>query len=136
MIRLPPRSTRTDTLFPYTTLFRSEFASLNLAQAVILLAYEWSKHAPSEAEGGVALASTPDVPLDPPAPHGELEELIQHLVRDLDKSGYFTPPERTEATLRTLRTALTKRSEEHTSELQSLMRISNAVSYLKKKKLK
>src|SRR3546814_10532354 len=76
------------------------------------------------------------VPLDPPAPHGELEELIQHLVRDLDKSGYFTPPERTEATLRTLRTALTKtgwRSEEHTSELQSLMRISYAVFCLKKK---
>ena len=96
-----------------TVPINPEFASLNLAQAVILLAYEWSKHAPSEAEGGVALASPPDVPLDPPAPHGELEELIQHLVRDLDKSGYFTPPERTEATLRTLRTALTKTGWSH-----------------------
>src|SRR3546814_14099051 len=110
MIRLPPRSTRTDTLFPYTTLFRSEFASLNLAQAVILLAYEWSKHAPSEAEGGVALASPPDVPLDPPAPHGELEELFQPLVRDPDKCGNFTPTERTEFTLRTLRTDQTKQA--------------------------
>jgi tRNA/rRNA methyltransferase len=89
------------------------FASLNLAQAVILLAYEWSKHAPGEAEGGVALASPPTVPLDPVAPHGELEELIQHLVRDLDASGYFNPPERTEATLRTLRTALTKTGWSH-----------------------
>ena len=89
------------------------FASLNLAQAVILLAYEWSKHAPGEGEGGVALASPPTVPLDPVAPHGELEELIQHLVRDLEASGYFNPPERTEATLRTLRTALTKTGWSH-----------------------
>ena len=89
------------------------FASLNLAQAVILLAYEWSKHVPTGAEGSVALASPPTVTLNPVAPHGELEELIQHLVRDLDASGYFNPPERTEATLRTLRTALTKTGWSH-----------------------
>jgi tRNA/rRNA methyltransferase len=83
-----------------TVPINPEFASLNLAQAVILLAYEWSK--------GVALASPPEVPLDPPAEHGVLEEFIQHLERDLDKSGYFFPPERREMTLRTLRTALTK----------------------------
>ena len=52
-------------------------------------------------------------PLDPVAPHAELEELIQHLVRDLDASGYFVPPERTDATLRTLRTALTKTGWSH-----------------------
>ncbi|HEV2598144.1 RNA methyltransferase [Sphingopyxis sp.] len=91
-----------------TVPINPEFASLNLAQAVILLAYEWSKHVPSGVEGGIALASPPEVPLDPPAPHGELEEFIQHLVRDLDASGYFFPPERKEMTLRTLRTALTK----------------------------
>src|SRR5690606_20503875 len=88
-----------------TVPINPEFGSLNLAQAVILLAYEWSK--------GVALASPPDVPLAPPAPHAELEELIQHLVRDLDASGYFFPPERTDATLRTLRTALTKTGWSH-----------------------
>lgn len=96
-----------------TVPINPEFASLNLAQAVILLAYEWSKHAPNEAEGGIALASPPTMPLDPTAPHAELEELIQHLVRDLDASGYFVPPERTEATLRTLRTALTKTGWSH-----------------------
>lgn len=96
-----------------TVPINPEFGSLNLAQAVILLAYEWSKHAPGEGEGGVALASPPTVALDPVAPHGELEELIQHLVRDLDASGYFNPPERTEATLRTLRTALTKTGWSH-----------------------
>lgn len=83
-----------------TVPINPEFGSLNLAQAVILLAYEWSK--------GVALASPPEVPLDPPAEHAEMEELIQHLVRDLDRAGYFFPEARKEATLRTLRTALTK----------------------------
>ena len=77
-----------------TVPINPEFASLNLAQAVILLAYEWSK--------GIALASPPEVPLDPPAAHAELEEFIQHL-----------PPERTEATLRTLRTTLTKTGWSH-----------------------
>ena len=83
-----------------TVPINPEFGSLNLAQAVILLAYEWSK--------GVALASPPEAPLDPPAPHAEFEELIEHLRRDLDVSGYFFPPERTRATLRTIRTTVTK----------------------------
>lgn len=83
-----------------TVPINPEFGSLNLAQAVILLAYEWSK--------GVALASPPEVPLDPPAEHSEMEELIQHFIRDLDAAGYFFPADRTEATLRTLRTMLTK----------------------------
>ena len=83
-----------------TVPINPEFGSLNLAQAVILLAYEWSK--------GLALASPPEVLLDPPAEHGELEGLIDHLVRDLDATGYFFPPDRRTMTLRTLRTALTK----------------------------
>jgi tRNA/rRNA methyltransferase len=62
---------------------------------------------------GVALASPPDAPLDPPAPHAELEALIQHFVRDLDTAGYFFPEDRTEATLRTLRTMLTKTGWSH-----------------------
>lgn len=83
-----------------TVPINPEFGSLNLAQAVILLAYEWSK--------GQALATPPEAPLDPPAPHGEFEQLIDHLNRDLAAAGYFFPPERTEATLRTIRTAITK----------------------------
>lgn len=88
-----------------TVPINPEFGSLNLAQAVILMAYEWSK--------GVALASPPDAPLDPPAPHAEMEALIQHFVRDLDGAGYFFPEDRTEATLRTLRTMLTKTGWSH-----------------------
>lgn len=83
-----------------TVPINPEFGSLNLAQAVILIAYEWSK--------GVALASPPSVELDPPAPQTELEGLIGHLDRMLDESGYFFPPDRVPATRRTLRSLLTK----------------------------
>jgi tRNA/rRNA methyltransferase len=83
-----------------TVPINPEFGSLNLAQAVILLAYEWSK--------GEALASPPEAPLDPVAPHAEYEELIQHFVRDLDAAGYFFPADRKASTLRALRTMLTK----------------------------
>src|SRR3546814_3212183 len=96
MIRRPPRATRTDTLFPYTTLFRSgpEGPRQNLwprpdlrrlRRALTPLALFWKK-----SETTIVLS------LGPP------------------------PPDRV-------------RSEEHTSELQSLMRISYAVFCLKKK---
>lgn len=83
-----------------TVPINPEFGSLNLAQAVILVAYEWSKH--------VALESPPRVALDPPAPQQELEGLIGHLEDMLDKAGYFFPPDRVPATKRTLRSVLTK----------------------------
>lgn len=83
-----------------TVPINPEFGSLNLAQAVIINAYEWSKH--------VALAQPPATEIDPPAPHGELEELIGHFVTDLEISGYFFPADRKKVTLRALRTMLTK----------------------------
>jgi tRNA/rRNA methyltransferase len=76
------------------------FSSLNLAQAVILVAYEWSK--------GMALASPPETELDPPAPQGEFEGMMGQLDAMLEAAGFFHPPERTQATRRTLRTMLTK----------------------------
>src|SRR3546814_2268475 len=88
MIRRPPRSTRTDTLFPYTTLFRSS---------------PTSSTAHSDRSEAISRAYLPS---------GSPVSLTVH-------------PERSEAK--------SKRSEEHTSELQSLMRISYAVFCLKKK---
>src|SRR3546814_12025037 len=85
MIRRPPRSTRTDTLFPYTTLFRSEAASL---QGISI--------------GKVSIAAM----MLSAGLAGAAGSLMAPIVR----------------------------SEEHTSELQSLMRISYAVFCLKKKK--
>src|SRR3546814_9675263 len=92
MIRRPPRSTRTDTLFPYTTLFRSP----GHGRAVHVLQRAGKQdHQPLDDDDHVA------------RDHRDLE----------GKLG-------------------AARSEEHTSELQSLMRISYAVFCLKKKKTK
>src|SRR3546814_7985499 len=89
MIRRPPRSTRTDTLFPYTTLFRSRVRAARLARS------------------------------------GQARGLRTLRLRRGDRAARAKC-----AGLRRLH----RRSEEHTSELQSLMRISYAVFCLKKKK--
>src|SRR3546814_6459760 len=95
MIRRPPRSTRTDTLFPYTTLFRSQVK-------------ETVRHHKFSELPGLAIYFS-----DPRSPW---------------RRGI------SEYTSGLLVSVLPKRSEEHTSELQSLMRISYAVFCLKKKK--
>ncbi len=77
-----------------------EFGSLNLAQAVVLIAYEWSK--------GEALASPPKVDLDPPAPQEELEGMIVQLEAMLEAADYYFPPERNVVTRRTVRSLMTK----------------------------
>src|SRR3546814_5146297 len=93
MIRRPPRSTRTDTLFPYTTLFRSDIAALGHQHDAQIL-------------GALVAHILQDRQL-----------LVGDQLRDrLDQLALGDP-----------------RSEEHTSELQSLMRISYAVFCLKKK---
>ncbi len=83
-----------------TVPINPDFASLNLAQAVILLAYEWSKRS--------ALAVPPAKELEPPAPHAEIEGMIAQLDEALVKQGYFHPPSRTQATRNTIRTIFTK----------------------------
>lgn len=83
-----------------TAPINPDFGSLNLAQAVILLAYEWSK--------GEGLVQPTASEVLPPAPQEELEGLIAHLDALLVPTGYFDPPERATATRRTLRGVLTK----------------------------
>src|SRR3546814_11055235 len=99
MIRQPPRSTRTDTLFPYTTLFRS----LELVGAI-------------ELGEGVLLIVIADV---------------ADAIVEFEQSGLGVEEGKIVRVVPALRAP---RSEEHTSELQSLMRISYAVFCLKKKK--
>jgi tRNA/rRNA methyltransferase len=83
-----------------TVPINPDFGSLNLAQAVILCAYEWSKHQP--------LSSPPKVELVPPAPQEELDGMIEQLFDLLQQHSYFYPPERESATRQTLRNLLTK----------------------------
>jgi len=88
-----------------TVPINPEFASLNLAQAVILCAYEWSKHA--------ELAQPTVEELLPPAPQDELEGMIAQFEALLEPRGYFRPESRRGATTRTLRTMLTKPGWNH-----------------------
>jgi tRNA/rRNA methyltransferase len=83
-----------------TVPVNSEFGSLNLAQAVILAAYEWSK--------GAALAQPTVTELHQPAPQEELDGMIAQLDAMLVAAGYFFPPDRAHATRLTLRNLLTK----------------------------
>src|SRR3546814_9756494 len=94
MIRRPPRSTRTDTLFPYTTLFRSSSTAAVYGQPEAVPVKE-------------------SAPTRPANPYGTSKLMVEWMLRDVARAA---------------------RSEEHTSELQSLMRISYAVFCLKKKK--
>ena len=85
-----------------TVPINPEFGSLNLAQAVILVAYEWSRRAAH------ALAQPTVVDADPPAPQAELDGMIAQMDAMLVEAGFFFPPDRTPVTRRALRTMLTK----------------------------
>lgn len=79
------------------------FASLNLAQAVLVVAYEWAK-----ADGRESFAG--DLETAPPAPREDFERLIEHLFVALNETGYFFPPEKRSVMERNLRIALTRAS--------------------------
>lgn len=83
-----------------TVPINAEFGSLNLAQAVVIAAYEWSK--------GAGLTQPPLLDIEPPATQAELDGLIGAFETQLGDAGYFHPPDRTDATQRSLRTLLTK----------------------------
>jgi tRNA/rRNA methyltransferase len=83
-----------------TVPINPKFGSLNLAQAVILLAYEWSKKC--------VLAQPPAKELEPVAAHHELEGLISQLDDALQAKDYYHPPERTRTTQNTIRSIFTK----------------------------
>jgi tRNA/rRNA methyltransferase len=78
-----------------------DFRSLNLAQAVILIAYEWSK-------GQDLAVPTEGDESEPRAPQQHLEGLIGQIYDALEAADYFHPPDRTPATKNTIRTILTK----------------------------
>ena len=88
-----------------TVPINPEFGSLNLAQAVILCAYDWSKQA--------ALEQPTVTELGEPAPQAELEGMIGQFETLLEGAGYFFPPDRAPATKRTLRNLLTKPGWNH-----------------------
>jgi tRNA/rRNA methyltransferase len=96
-----------------TVPINPEFGSLNLAQAVILVAYEWSKTIPHGDEEGTALVQPTLEEQLPPAPQEELDALVAHFEALLEPKGYFRPPSRAAATRRNLRGVLTKPGWNH-----------------------
>ena len=98
-----------------------EFASLNLAQAVILMAYEWSR--------GRGLAQPTFEELLPPAPQAELDAMIAHLEGMLEPAGYYHPPSRAAATRRALRAMLTKPGWNHL-EVRTMRGVLSALARL------
>jgi tRNA/rRNA methyltransferase len=102
-----------------TVPINPEFASLNLAQAVILVAYEWSKHR--------ELAMPPREDLLPPAPQEDLEGLIGHFEELLGPRGYFFPEGRAETARLTLRNLLTKPGWNHL-EVRTLRGVLSALA--------
>src|SRR3546814_1860846 len=106
MIRRPPRSTRTDTLFPYTTLFRSSPMSTEALKI--------------EKDRVVRFHYTVSEPGQEPLETSKERDPTAFFFKSCAMGPHFS--------------TCATRSEEHTSELQSLMRISYAVFCLKKKK--
>src|SRR3546814_8262189 len=102
MLRRPPRSTRTDTLFPYTPLFRSQRRCLDAGAGPVATVHACA----------ATLSARDQIP-------GHRDIAVAHTKRGQPRSA-----------------CPVDRSEEHTSELQSLVRISYAVFCLKKKKKK
>jgi tRNA/rRNA methyltransferase len=102
-----------------TVPINPEFGSLNLAQAVIILAYEWSR--------GAQLSKPTAKEMEPPASMAELEGLIGQLEGSLEQAGYFFPPDRVQATKTTLRTILTK-PQWSSREIQALRGVIRALS--------
>lgn len=112
-----------------TVPINPEFASLNLAQAVILVAYEWARIGRETAGADAALVQPTLEDTLPPAPQDELEGLIAHFEALLEPKGYFLPHGRAEATRRTLRGVLTKPGWNHL-EVRTLRGI---LSYMARK---
>ncbi len=90
-----------------------EFGSLNLAQAVVLVSYEWARLGRELANADEVLVQPTVEEILPPAPQEELEGLVAHFEKLLEPLGYFFPEIRAEATRRTLRGVLTKPGWNH-----------------------
>src|SRR3546814_2555839 len=118
MIRRPPRSTRTDTLFPYTTLFRSPDGETGKRRGLKI----------PHPRGFVGSIPTP----------GTTFRVVdaKPVIARFMASGRWVSLCSTHPTMAMEGAASRVRSEEHTSELQSLMRISYAVFFLEKKNIR
>src|SRR3546814_9035570 len=121
MIRPPPRSTRTDTLFPYTTLFRSE----RLCRRVRRRAHQIVEHQPLDL-------GADDIVVGEVGAELLLVLGVAQAESEIDRVGDMKDVVGEQRPVAIVLIIAVVRAEEHTSELQSLMRISYDVFCLKK----
>src|SRR3546814_4847600 len=128
MIRRPPRSTRTDTLFPYTTLFRSrQDADLYVAAgARIMDLYRQRIESRQDSAADHTSGRRSDI----------IERDLRLAALKAERAEIFRRVRRRQLGTEIARKLVRERSEENTSELQSLMRNSYGVFFLKKKNTK
>src|SRR3546814_5760938 len=131
MIRRPPRSTRTDTLFPYTTLFRSHPGKIvSTSQEVEVMVLDVD---PVKRRISLGLKQCLDNPWQAFIDKYPVGSVLEGEIKNITEFGLFVGlPGEIDGMVHL--SDLDWRSEEHTSELQSLMRISYAVFCLNKKK--
>src|SRR3546814_8971745 len=123
MIARPPQSTRTDTLVPYTTLFRSPHDADKLGRRQAIIERRRDAARPDRAEERLQVAV-----------RIEREDADAILLADAEATEQARTAPGPIVQRRIAQPLVTLRSEEHTSELQSLMRLSYAAFCLKKKK--
>lgn len=106
----------------------SRFASLNLAQAVLILGYEWMRASEGQSLGRVTNYETPietglNLGSDRPATKQELLGFFEHLEGELDRRGFFNPPEKRASVVRHLRTMYTRMgvTEQETRTLRGIV---------------
>src|SRR3546814_1067690 len=137
MIRRPPRSTRTDTLFPYTTLFRSHGGVAQGLGQALSEAIFFDQHGQliSGSFQDYGMPRAGDLPMIEVVSHGVPTTMNPLGAKGAGEAGAVgSLAAITNAVCDALSDLGVRRSEEHTSELQSLMRISYAVFCLKTQK--
>ncbi len=107
-----------------TVPINPEFSSLNLAQAVVICVYEWSK------KSGAVVAGSYEDP-DPKASKKELVGFFEHLEGELDKKGYFRPQARKPAMVETLRNMFQK-SDFTSQQIQTLRGVLKSLTWKNK----
>lgn len=115
----------------------SSFASLNLAQAVLLVSYEWMKQS---GRGSIGRVTTYEEPLQPgprtrgspPASKEELLAFFEHIEAELDRGGFFNPPEKRPSMVQNMRTMFTRMGATQ-QEIRTLRGIVKALAHPKRR---
>lgn len=103
------------------------FASLNLAQAVLVMAYEWGQFCAQREEAAITGFDSP-LTREPAAPGASFDRMTDHLIKELEAGGFFHPPEKKRLMVRNLTVAL-KRAQLTDNEVQTFRGVIKALAH-------